>query len=212
MRRKHILIQISTVMMLSGLLSGCVDSEAVTVRKTKLFVQKHDWTDEGRQRGTTPGEARSHWEFTFQPDIVVEKIKGSKDASGYCGLFKVKKIEIHIAVPFDMWLSDDASQKSIDHEDGYVKICRRSFRDASHVARKAGIHQIGKTVEGRGRDEQSARLNATDTVAAEMRAFYKEKIIVPTDKAVAQYRKLTQNGNNDMPVNDAIAKAFETAE
>lgn len=207
-RRKHLLVQILTVIAISVVICGCVDSEAITVRKTKLHVQKHELTEDAR-RGAAPEKTKSHWEFTFQPDIVVEKIKGKEDASGYSGIFKVKKIEVHIALPFDLWVSDDASQKAIDHEDGYVKICRRIYRDASHVARKSAIHQIGREIEARGRDEQSARLNAIDIAATEMHAFYKEKIVEPTNRAVAKYRTLTQVGSNDISVDEAISQALE---
>jgi len=207
--RRQLLSQVTALLALAGLISGCVDSEAVTVRKSKLFVEKHEFPT---KPDAPQQEGNSHWEFKFQPDIVAAKVKGSRDASGYSGVFKVKKIEVHLALPFDMWVRKDASQKAIDHQDGYVRICRHIYRDAAHVARKAAIHQMGKEIEGRGNDEEDAKLNAVATASREMREFYKDKIIDPTDRAVAAYRRLTQNGSNDMPISDAIAKAVDSTQ
>lgn len=195
----------------AGVLSGCIDSQSVTVRKAKMLVHRYEITDAESSTlafSNPGGVSKCRWEYRFQPEIQVEKIRSHKDSSGCTAVFKVKKIEIHLELPFDIFTRKNASQKEHDHQDGYVKICRRFYRESSHAARKSGVHLIGKEITGHGKNEDDARFDAISNSSKQMLDFYKEKVVSPAEHAVAEYRKLTENGNNDMSVSDAIAKAM----
>lgn len=204
-------------------LAGCVDSSLVTVRKTKLYVNRHDVdangkdVDFGDSKSSAetaaihfPGDTTSKWDFMFEPDFSVEKTSSVKNDDVIVGKFRVKKILVKLEVPFDMWIRKGAPQKAIDFQDGYVKICRRVYRDAAHIARKNALHLINQEIAGRGSNEEEARIDAERAAGNLMRENYREKIIEPAQRASEAYAKLTANGTNDMPIDDAIAAALQS--
>ena len=208
---RTVLTQSTILLATAGILSSCIDSQSVTVRKAKMLVHRYEITDaeSSTQAFSNPGGAsKCRWEYRFQPEIQVEKVRSHKDSTGCTAVFKVKKVEVHLELPFDIFIRKNASQKEIDHQDGYAKICRRYYREAAHAARKSGVHIIGQEITGHGKNEEDARFDAISNSRKQMLDFYKEKVVSPAEHAVAEYRKLTENGNNDMPVSDAVAKAL----
>ncbi len=208
-----VLIQAVFLLCLSGTLTACFDSHSVTVHKARMLVTKYEIRGDGQANVDSgyPRDGLSHWSFRFVPQITLEKVKSQTDATGCAATFKVKNIAVNLSLPFDVFMRKGASQKSIDHQDGYVKICKRYYRDASAVARKDAIHFVGKEIEGRGQNEAEAKQNAVNTVSLQMLDFYREKIVIPSDKATSAYRALTKNGDGDMPVQDAIDRAISQA-
>ena len=197
---------------LPTLLTACVDSHAVTVRKERLLAQKH--TLDGKNNPKSAGgnhcsmNPKTCWEFRFVPTVAVTKTKGIKDTDWYSSTVKVQHVTVEVSLPFDMWLPDNPSDQVVEHEDGHVRICRHFYRDAAHQARKCGLHLIGREYTGEAKDEQTAEKLAIDAACAELTSCYQEKIAEPANRASADYDKLTAPGANQLSVSDAIDKAI----
>lgn len=203
-------------LLLPVFIAGCVDSRAVTVRRTKLFAHKHDLKTETRPK--TPGEfhcsanENTFWDFKFVPTLAVEKTKMIKEEHWYSVTAKVKQITVEVSVPFDMWLPENASASVIAHEDGHIRICRHFFRDAAHQARKCALHVLGREFTGEAKDEEAAMKLAMDAAGKEMRHCYREKIVDPAARASAIYDKLMSDDSKKMTVDAAIEKAIADAQ
>lgn len=203
-------------MLLPVVLAGCVDSRAVTVRRTKLFAHKHDVTHETKPK--TQGEfhcaanPNTFWDFKFIPTLAVERTKMIKENNWYSVKVKVKHVTVETALPFDMWLPENASDSVIAHEDGHVRICRHFYRDAAHQARKCGLHILGREFVGEAKDEETAMKLAISAANSEMLQTYREKIVEPADRASAAYDKIMTDKSNKLSVSDAIEKAIGDAQ
>lgn len=215
MRRNQKVSRILAFLLLPVVLTGCVDSRAVTVRRTKLFAHKHNVKTEMHPK--TPGEfhcaanQNTFWDFKFIPTLAVEKTKMIKEDNWYSITVKVKHVTVETSLPFDMWLPENASDSVIAHEDGHVRICKRFYRDAAHQARKCGLHILGREFVGEAKDEDTALKLAINAANSEMLQYYRAKIVEPADRASAAYDKLMADKSTKLSVDDAIEKAIADA-
>jgi hypothetical protein len=222
----------ATGFVLTTVLTGCVDSQSVTVRKEKMYPQKHTLDDASLTKAGAGAEAKAEaeavakaenahrcarnphtcWEFRINPTIAVTKTKAIKEAHWHSTTVKVKHVTVELSLPFDMWLPKNASDDLVAHEDGHVFICRRFYREAAHQARKCALHLIGREFIGEAKDEATAEKIAINAVANELSSCYSEKIVQRADRASDTFDKLTAHGPDQLPVPDAIEKAIEEAQ
>lgn len=198
------------------LLAACVDSSAVTIRKEKMYPQKHTIGDDEapKQGGGHHCETNTNtsWDFHFTPVIAVTKVKAIKEAHWYSTTVKVKCVTAQMSLPFNIWAPKDPSDEFVAHQDGHVRICRLFYRDAAHQARKCALHVIGREYTGEAKDEATAEKLAIHAVAEEITRCYRERIVEPATRASEAYDKLTAKGPNQMSVPDAIEKAIAEAQ
>lgn len=207
--------RIFAYLLLPVLLTGCVDSHAVTVRRAKLYAHKHDIKTETRPK--IPGEfhcalnENTFWDFKFVPRIAVEKTKMIKEEHWYTVTAKVKSVTVEVALPFDMWLPENAPESVVAHEDGHIRICRHFYRDAAHQARKCALHVLGREFVGEAKDEETAIKLAVDAASKEVLKCYREKIVEPTVRASTAYDAMMADKSNKLTVSAAIEKAIDDA-
>lgn len=203
-------------MVLPTVLSGCVDSKAVTVHREKLFAQKFDSKLEGHRKKDRHHHclvnANTCWDFTFDPHVAVVRTKTIKEAKWYTVTVKVKHVAVYLALPFDMWLPENASEEVVAHEDAHVRICKRFYRDAAHQARKCALHILDRQFCGEAKDEETAIKLATAAAAAEVEKCYDEKIVEPAVRASEAFDRLTADKKNQLAVPEAIEKAIAEAQ
>ncbi|MCC7529633.1 MAG: hypothetical protein IT342_14000 [Candidatus Melainabacteria bacterium] len=214
------------------LLTACVDTSAITIRKEKLFAQKHilgaknnplpeekgSPQQDGKNSPIPDGrhhcalDSNTCWQFRFTPIVAVTRTKGIKDANWYSSTVKVKHVTIEVALPFDMWLPENPPDQVVEHEDGHVRICKHYYRDAAHLARKCALHILGREFTGEAKDEKTAEKVAIDAAGGELYACYQEKVVNPATRASEAYDKLTARGANQMPAPEAVEKAISEAQ
>ncbi len=148
------------------------------------------------------------WDFTFEPHVAAVRTKTIKEANWYTVMVKVKHVAVNLALPFDMWLPEKASDDVVEHEDGHVRICKHFYREAAHQARKCALHVLDRQFSGEAKDEETAIKLATDAAAAEVAACYKEKVVAPANRASEAYDRLMADKANQISVSDAIEKAI----
>lgn len=202
-------------LLLPVLLTACVDSTAVTVRKEKMYPQKYTIGEGGTPKSGAhhcSTNANTSWDFKFTPVIAVTKVKAIKEAHWYSTTVKVKYVTVQMSLPFEIWAPKNPSDEFVAHQDGHVRICRLFYRDAAHQARKCALHVIGREFTGEAKDEATAEKLAIHAVATEITDCYREKIVLPAVRASELFDKLTAKGPDQMPVPDAIDKAIAEAQ
>lgn len=210
-----IVFGLTTIFLLPVFLTGCVDSRAVTVRRTKLFAHKHDIKTETRPKKLgefhCTANENTFWDYKFVPTIAVEKTKMIKQDDWFAVTVKVKHVTVETALPFDMWLPENASDGVVAHEDGHVRICKYYYRDAARQARKCGLHVLGRDFVGEAKDEDMAIKLAINAASKEMTECYRGTIVEPAARASAAYDKMMADKSTKLSVDRAIEKAIADA-
>ncbi len=145
------------------------------------------------------------------PEVTVERLKLSPCAQGFAATVLVKQISVEVKLPIDVWLPEGASDRVIAHEDGHINICKHFYKDAQIAASECANSQLGRSYEGKGKDENEATERAIETVSSELVACYHRKVIEPANRASASYDRLTNHGQNSTPIAEAISKAIQEA-
>ena len=187
--------------------SAWTQAPGVTVHKAAPTVSQRTFDPKRPPRDIPvmiPGEAGlAHYEYTT--DIAVA---GDTDVLGPGNVnVIVDTVEINLSLPITIWLENNAPQRIVEHENGHAAISEYYYANIDAYAHRAGQAVLGKTVNGTGKDKQSAENDATSKAIKQIR----EDILGQTRvRAVAcndRYDKITDHGRNSGSQADAATKA-----
>jgi hypothetical protein len=116
---------------------------------------------------------------------------------------------MHIGLNMDVFLKLDAPPQLRAHEDGHLKICQEIYDGAEASARRATQSVLGRKFSGTGAGRKQALENALNRASEAICSTYRADTAVLANKVSNAYDRITNNGQANVDVDDAIKMAFQ---
>lgn len=206
---------IACVFLACACVLSCSSNNAVVVKMSDVSIEKRIYDENNRPDDKVSShpsvEANTHWDFEFIPEIGFERTSLKEHGNEFVSVVLVKKVEITLALPIQIWLPASATEKVIAHEGGHVEICRHFYSSAEKCARAAAETIVNREFSGCGATESESMRIAVESAGAALATPYRNSVILPANRASSIYDELTKHGQADTPVNVAVKEAIEQA-
>jgi hypothetical protein len=163
--------------------------DAIVVDVTPMKVGRRSLS---LKQGEESNVAFTKWIFHLYPQITYDPLEKRQTAKGLMVKLKVTGVTANISLLVSISISPKADKRTIDHENGHVKICAKVYSTADKAARLAAETILGKTYEGLGKDEDAASRDALSKAAAELTSLYRARTVEYADRISKFYDEIDQ--------------------
>lgn len=195
--------------------SACSASKEIVVKRAKESIERHTYDQgnrpESRVASHPSDEANTHWEFEFVPEIGVERISLTRANNQFVSVVRVKRVEVQLGLPIQVWLPASVTPKVSAHEGGHIEICRYFYSDAERSAHLAAEGIFNREFSGTGSTETESMQNAVESAGAALAAPFRNSVVLPASRASAIYDDLTKHGQAGTEVEAAVRAAIAQA-
>lgn len=200
---------ILVILSFAGLSSVWTDQVQAQVTITKVPVNVSTQTFDPRRPPrnmpplTPPEEAVCASDFLSDASVGGQ----AEQTDATRGKLTINKINVTLQLDITIWLPQNPSKMTVDHEDGHRQISEYYYRNAEMVARRIAERFIGKVIDLNGRDLRKLVSAALKQAGAEITNEYNKQM--PVETTQARYDSITEHSRSDIRVADAVALALK---
>lgn len=197
---------VSTVEALSPPATPIDPDHAVVIVQKPLYIQRGTFVE---KQNAHSSKGLTEWFFHCYPEFKYNESAESFKPGEVT--ITITKATLTITCPVTVRVGK-ADKQTVDHENGHVEIVKQIYANAGIAAKDACKSVIGKQFSAKGADSAEATANAIDLAARAVCKRYTEKTVFVVNELSKNYDDITQHGNAEIPVPDAIKSAKERYE
>lgn len=158
-------------------------------------------------------EALTSWSFGCTTDIAFDITQQDLIDPDYLVTIKPTSVKISLDAPITIYISKDAPEEVVDHENSHVLICKRVYADAEKVASNSAKNVFDRSFQASGKTVKEACAKAVESISDEICQGYHlvtvEKINRVSEVLDDLEERLTDKPSHEQLVEQAFSKYIE---
>lgn len=153
-------------------------------------------------------EGVTQWVYLCHPEFQLVKDVKQKQGGWFEAAIRLESVTVRLGLTITISLLADASQNTIDHENGHAEICKRVYSTAEAAAQKAAGEAMKKVFSGSGRTEAEAIERCVTEAREFFCSVYSSEVNITTNQVSNIYDAIDRDGPQGSPSIETVEVAF----
>ncbi len=211
---------LAAILLLAGIQAGWTSKEKmvkVTVEEPKISTQVFDPVADRSSYPVVHGrpDGISTWYFAPRVSLSLQFLSSRSEPEKVFAVFET--VSITTTLDIVNWQPANAIARQLEYVAGRERIARRVYQEfAEKAARQVGAKYIGRRTPRPRRpqfQDELARFakEATEKAGADISIEIIKIFSAELERVMKAYDTVTENGKNDVPIDQAVNRAFADA-